>query len=148
MTYTKDFKTLASVVVTECLVFPAVEIVAGKKIPHCLVREAIWDTGADTTIISSCIAKELGLKPISTTGIQGVNGLSMSNLYRVHIGLPSGELVHDVEVMEMDDEACDYGVIIGMDLIHECDLAITHPNNQTKFTYERPSKRDLDFTKE
>jgi hypothetical protein len=38
-------------------------------------------------------------------------------------------------------------MIIGMDVMKEMDIAITNANGRTKFTYERPSTRNLDFSK-
>ena len=76
---------------------------------------AMWDTGADTTLISSRIVKELRLQPYKQGGIAGIGGASDSNVYLVHILVPTGDFVTGVEVMESDFQ--DYDVIIGTDVI-------------------------------
>ena len=39
-------------------------------------------------------------------------------------------------------------MLIGMDIINLGDFAITNKNGNTKFTFEIPSSRDIDFVKE
>ena len=78
---------------TECDIYS----VSGRKF-H--TERAIWDTGADTTIISSRIVKELNLQPYKAGGISGIGGATGSNVYLVHVLVPTGDFVTQVEVME------------------------------------------------
>lgn len=55
-TYKKEYLYLADDIMTECDIYSA----EGRKY-H--TERAIWDTGADTTIISSRIVRELDLQP-------------------------------------------------------------------------------------
>lgn len=126
---------------TACIVFPEDVQLTGKRF---YTDNAIWDTGAEITVISYKIAKELNLKPIGEGELGGIGGDTVSKVYRIHLGLPSSELVHDL--MVMSDDLGDHDVLIGMDIISMCDFAITHPEQSTKFTFARPSTRDLDFT--
>lgn len=147
--FTVTFPGGAEALITNCIVMPAVDFSKGEKVTsYYPTNNAIWDTGADTTIICQRIARMLQLKPHIKSAITGIGGVVSSNVYRIHLGLPSGEAVLELEAMELPDEQMDYDVIIGMDVIRECDFAITNKDGNTKFTYERPSKRDLDFTKE
>ncbi|MBR1504705.1 MAG: aspartyl protease family protein, partial [Prevotella sp.] len=76
-TYKKEYPTLVENIMTECDIYS----VSGRKF-H--TERAIWDTGADTTIISSRIVKELNLQPYKAGGISGIGGATGSNVYLVH----------------------------------------------------------------
>lgn len=147
--FTTTFPGGAEALITECIVIPAVDFSNGEKVSsYYPTNNAVWDTGADTTIIRKSIADALHLIPANKSAIAGIGGVVSSNVYLIHLGLPSGEAVLELEAMELPDDQIDYDVIIGMDVIRECDFAITNKEGDTRFTYERPSKRDLDFTKE
>lgn len=147
--FTITFPGGAEALITSCIVMPAADFSKGEKVTSYYPTDnAVWDTGADTTIIRKSIADALHLKPLIKSAITGIGGIVSSNVYSIHLGLPSGEAVFELEAMELPDVQMEYDVIIGMDVIRECDFAITNKDGNTKFTYERPSKRDLDFTKE
>ena len=61
----------------------------------------------------------------------------------VHIGLPTGDIITDVVVTEIDSE--DYDMVIGMDVISKGDFAITNKNEKTTFSFRIPSKEEIDF---
>lgn len=147
--FTITFPGGAEALITNCIVMPATDFSKGEKVTSYYPTDnAVWDTGADTTIIRKSVAEALGLIPLVKSAISGIGGVVSSNVYSIHLGLPSGEAVLELEAMELPDEQMEYDVIIGMDVIRECDFAITNKDANTKFTYDRPSKRDLDFTKE
>jgi len=141
--YTQVFSANSSAIQTSCIVFPLDAQISRKRYYS---ENALWDTGAEISVISNKIVKELGLNPIGEGELGGIGGDSVSSIYEIHLGLPSGELIQDLLVMS--DDLQDHDILIGMDVISQCDLAITHPQDLMKFTYERPSRRDLDFTKE
>lgn len=148
MNFTKHYSKIAKALITDCSIMDGVDLKPGMKVQQLSTDNAIWDTGADTTIVCKSILDELQVKPQGRVAILGIGSLLDSRLYTIHLGLPSGDLIHNLHVMAMDDDQTDYDVIIGMDVISLCDFAITTPNKKTKFTFERPSKRDIDFTKE
>lgn len=129
-TFKKEYPDIVDVILTECSIYSA----DGRKF-H--TEKAMWDTGADTTIISR-IVSELQLKPYRQGGIAGIGGASDSNVYLVHILVPTGDFVTYVEVMESDFE--DYDVIIGMDVISFGDLLVTNADNKTIFQFRTPSE--------
>ena len=135
-TFKKEYPNLVESVITECDVYSS----TGQKF-H--TDHAIWDTGADTTVISSRIVKKLQLKPLRQGFITGIGGDSNSNAYLVHIRVPTGDFVTDVEVMEND--YYDYDVIIGTDVIMFGDLLITNENNKTTFQFRTPSEGGVDL---
>ena len=129
-TYKKEYPNLAESVLTECDIYTA----DGRKF-H--TERAMWDTGADTTIISSRIVKELNLQPYKQGGIAGIGGATGSNVYLVHVLIPTGDVVTYVEVMESDFE--DIDVLIGMDIIAFGDFLLTNADNRTTFQFRTPS---------
>lgn len=104
---------------------------------------AMWDTGATTTIISSRIVRQLQLKPYQQGGISGIGGASNTNTYLVHVLIPTGDVVTNCEVMESDFE--DYDVIIGMDIISLGDFCFTNPDDQSAFSFRIPAKEHVIF---
>ncbi len=141
--YTQVYEDTQSSLRTSCIVFP-IDVQQTKK--RFYSDNALWDTGAEISVISERMVKELGLSAIGEGELGGIGGDSKVSVYEIHLGLPSGELIQNLLVMS--DKLPDHDILIGMDVISQCDMAITHPNQQTKFTFERPSKRDIDFTKD
>ena len=123
-------------IMTECDIYS----VNGRKFhTEC----AIWDTGADTTIISSRIVKEMNLQPYKAGGISGIGGATGSNVYLVHVLVPTGDFVANVEVMESDFE--DIDVLIGMDVIVFGDFLITNADGKTTFQFRTPTEGGVEL---
>ena len=135
-TYKKEYPNLEESVLTECDIYTA----DGRKF-H--TERAMWDTGADTTIISSRIVKELNLQPYKQGGIAGIGGATGSNVYLVHVLIPTGDVVTYVEVMESDFE--DIDVLIGMDIIAFGDFLLTNADSKTTFQFRTPSIGGIDL---
>lgn len=134
--YKKEYPYLVEDIVTECDIYTA----EGHKF-H--TERAMWDTGADTTIISSRIVNELKLQPYKQGGIAGIGGATGSNVYLVHVLVPTGDFVTSVEVMESDFE--DIDVLIGMDVIIFGDFLITNKDGKTIFQFRTPSEGGLEL---
>ena len=141
--YTQVYEDAQSSLKTSCIIFPQDTQTTGKRYYS---DNALWDTGAEISVVSNKVVNELGLTAIGEGEIAGIGGDSQVSVYEVHLGLPSGELIQNLLVM--GDDLPDHDMLIGMDVISQCDFAISHPKKKTKFTFERPSKRDIDFTKE
>lgn len=143
--YTQFFEGLADSLVTDCYLFPAVDFGKGEKISvRYYSDKAAWDTGSESTVIRPALAEYLGLKPIGKALLSGAGGDNEGNLYKIHLGLPNGDLVHNVTVIAA--EIPDYDILIGMDIISTCDFAITNKEDKTVFSIDRPSARIIDFT--
>ena len=132
----KEYTTLVEDIMTECDIYS----VNGRKF-H--TERAVWDTGADTTIISSRIVKELNLQPYKAGGISGIGGATGSNVYLVHVLVPTGDFVTSVEVMENDFQ--DIDVLIGMDVIVFGDFLITNKDGMTTFQFRTPSEGGVEL---
>ena len=135
-TYKKEYPTLVEDIVTECSIYS----IDGHKF-H--TDRALWDTGADTTIISSRIVRQLQLQPYRQGGISGIGGATGSNIYLVHVLVPTGDAVTSVEVMESDFE--DIDVLIGMDIIIFGDFLITNKDSKTTFQFRTPSEGGVEL---
>lgn len=135
-TFKKEYPDLVESVITECDIYSS----DGHRF-H--TERALWDTGADTTIISSRISKQLQLKPLRQGYITGIGGDNTSNAYLVHVQLPTGDFVTDVEVME--DDYYDYDVIIGTDVIMFGDFLISNAEDKTTFQFRTPSEGGIDL---
>lgn len=108
---------------------------------------ALWDTGASNTVITSKVAKDLGLLPTGKVRTNHANGTSIVNTYLIKIALPNGVGIRGVRVTE-GVLTGNFEVLIGMDIITLGDFAISNYNGKTNFTFRVPSKKNIDFVAE
>lgn len=115
---------------------------AAPKVHPCI---AVWDTGANGTVITKQVADELGLKPIGITEVYHAQGKGLTSEYLVNVALPSGVIVPGVRVTEGMLAGCD--VLIGMDIIGMGDFAVTNANSHggTTLSFCIPSVAEIDF---
>lgn len=107
---------------------------------------AIWDTGSECTTISRRAADALDLKPIGEIEAHHSGGHSIVNIYLINLMLPNGVEFQGLRVM--DGNFDDTDVLLGMDVLSQCDFAVTHPCMQTKLSFQIPSIADIDFNKQ
>ena len=106
---------------------------------------AIWDTGAMRSTISTQLANELGLIPLGQTRVCHADGESLCNYYVVNLLLPNKI---EIKMLVVNDgKLTDTDMLIGMDVISLCDFAITSSGAKTKFSFQVPSTIDVDFEK-
>lgn len=106
---------------------------------------AIWDTGAVRTVISSKVVAELGLQPRGKVEMYHANGVSYVNTYFVNLLLPNNMEVQILQVM--DGNLPDADILLGMDVIGLGDFALTAPEGKTLFSFSMPSQYAIDFKK-
>ena len=107
---------------------------------------ALWDTGASSSLIRPEIAAKLDLKPISKTLMATPSDQEVpSNIYLINIYLPSKARIVKIQALEGIPNNCD--MLIGMDVIAIGDFAVTNFNGQTKFSFRIPSMTEIDFCK-
>ena len=106
---------------------------------------AIWDTGAVRTVISSKVVAELGLQPRGKVEMYHANGVSYVNTYFVNLLLPNNMEVQILQVM--DGNLPDADILLGMDVIGLGDFALTAPQGKTLFSFSQPSQYAIDFNK-
>jgi hypothetical protein len=113
--------------------------------------EAVWDTGATGTVITSKVVTELGLQPSGKVTVQGVGQAGtpsqhLCNTYLVNLYLPNKTIVSGVRVSENSLAGCD--VLIGMDVICNGDFAVTNEGGKTTWTFRMPACEEIDFVQE
>lgn len=106
---------------------------------------AIWDTGATASVITSDVAKELGLIPISRGISRGVNGEKVVPVYAVSINLPNN-VVFNIPVSE-GEPGGGWDLLIGMDVISNGDFCVSNFAGQTTFSFRIPSEEATDYVK-
>lgn len=108
---------------------------------------ALWDTGSTYSSISAKIVKDLGLQHLKTTFLDTSGGRIKSNVYTVNL-LLSNSIRFCIDVTALNDlESRGIDFLIGMDIIHFGDFAISTYNGETCFSFRIPSKGHIDFTK-
>ena len=107
---------------------------------------ALWDTGAEASVITKRVAEQLGISPNGSAVSYNAGGSCIVNTYLVNIGLPNNVIFQALRVSE--GELTGFDVLIGMDIIGRGDFAISCVNGKTKFTFQLPSTHDIDFVKE
>ena len=107
---------------------------------------ALWDTGATASVISTDIVSQLGLSPISQCKTYHAQGESIVNVYLVDLILPNELRVKDVRVTE--GRLNGFGLLIGVDIINLGDFALTYKNKQTVFSFQIPATHEYDFVKQ
>lgn len=100
--------------------------------------KALVDTGAQTTMISSSVAKTMQLRPIGKAQFLGVGGMSEHNNYLFHIGFTMVEpeiepgisrttlhvMPPPIQGGEMNLENSGFDVLLGMDIVGNGSLAV------------------------
>lgn len=99
--------------------------------------DAIWDTGATSSMIASNIVKRLNLKPVSSTVIAGVHGVQNANCYVIDAMFSIGTILPDIKVAEASDTG-GFGLLVGMDIIGEGVLHIDGTSNVLTVEFELP----------
>ena len=108
---------------------------------------AIWDTGATNTAISSKVVKKCGLIPTGQATSNTANGQCIVNTYLIDISLPNNVNIKGVQATEFTAvEGAD--LLIGMDIMSLGDLAISNYQGKTTFTFRVPSIACTDYVKQ
>ena len=145
--YTQTFSKPALCISTMCKISEPYDasLDTGEHPPF-LELNAIWDTGAMRSTISTQIAEELKLIPLGQTRVCHADGESICNYYVVNLLLPNR--IEIKMLMVNDGKLTDTDMLIGMDVISLCDFTITNPGPETKFSFQVPSTIDIDFEKQ
>lgn len=107
--------------------------------------KALWDTGATGCVITSEVARKMGLKPIGKALVHHAKGSSEHNVYLVSLFMPNGIAIPSIKITECDDTSGMFGFIIGMDIITAGDFSITNMNGVTTFSFRMPSMKEIDY---
>lgn len=147
--FTVDYSGTASSLQTQCGVCPGVAIealAAGEKHPEVKTVEAIWDTGAEVSSISTRVASEMGLVSLGKAHNSTAAGFVEVDVFAVNILLPNG--VNFAMVPVTGNDLGDVDMLIGMDIISKGDFSITNVDSKTTFSFRIPSMERIDYVKE
>ena len=89
---------------------------------------AIWDTGATSSMISANTAKKLMLAPVGLTQIAGVHGINNAKTYLVDVVFGNGFTLHEIKVSEASDFG-GFDFLVGMDIISRGIMAVDGVTN-------------------
>lgn len=145
--YTKCYNAQVLDVVTECTVYPPFvmqDVATRKDLPKGFVATAMWDTGAEVTLLHPRVVKALALERESQVLLSGIGGETVEENYVVHILLPTGNLAFGVEATATENVG-EYDVIIGMDIISNGDFAFTNKDGKSQFSFRFPTEGHVDF---
>lgn len=110
---------------------------------------AMWDTGADISLMSKELAEKLEIdftKPMSGVGMFGTGETVVGFAY---IALMSnGQVVETyAAIIDSTSPTGEYSFIIGMDFIRKGTLAISSSKLETTLSFTIPSPEPIDFTR-
>ena len=137
-TFTIEYISKQTDIATTCKVFNSLE--SGGVSYN---GNAVWDTGATSTVIHTRVSKFLNLVPTGRAVAYGVNSLTEVNEYVIDIKLHDEIFFKNLQVIEAN-LAGNADVLVGMDIIGQGDFAIC---NAKVFSFALPSfDRAIDFT--
>jgi predicted aspartyl protease len=125
---------------TEAMIFPS----PGRDSSG-IKTSVLWDTGATHSCLSPKMAKELGLKPIDTIIVHGVNSSKVADVVIASIGFANGLFLAGRRFSVSEIPGTD--ILIGMDIIMMGDFAISYGGGKTQFSFVIPPfEHKISFT--
>ena len=107
--------------------------------------KALLDTGANGSCISTRLASACQLHPVSAMKMISAHGMSVTQVYEVSIKLPNDILFSEIPVVEVAGSKA-FDIIIGMDILTNCDFAFSSDDKEACFALRIPSaKKIIDF---
>ena len=106
-----------------------------------VTARALWDTGAERSVITPEISRALGLIRVGNTKIYGVNKTSAAEIVKATIILPNNIRIPDMRVW-VCNLIPNTDILIGMDIIGQGDFAISNAGGKTLFTFAIPPFED------
>ena len=147
--FTIKYPGLANRIITAVSLTPAFDPAEHTKPPYPLFSaQALWDTGATNSVITSAAATGMSLVSVGPTMVAHGGGIQETNTYMVNILLPNNVGMAGVRVAELGNDVGDFGVIIGMDIISGSDFSITNVDGETWMTFRIPSLQRIDYVVE
>jgi hypothetical protein len=106
--------------------------------------KALWDTGANRSMISTHAALELELNILGIASIEGFHGEDFRPFHDVNIGIVKGVGFEKIRVVAAKSLAGRHA-LLGMDIISQLDFAITNVDGATVHSIRFPSAETIDF---
>ena len=145
--FTVKSSTTRNRLVSPCAAYKAWAPDRGAAQPPRRQFNALWDTGATNSMITSRAVADLGLEAGGYPHVHHVQGTTNEvPFYFVNLVLFSNFHFPDVAVIL--GELTDTDLLIGMDIINRGDFAVSNRNGATSFSFRIPSIADFDFAAE
>jgi hypothetical protein len=103
---------------------------------------AIWDTGATSSMISTSMAKKLQLNPIGTIQIAGVHGVANAKVYNIDILFQNGFTIKNIKVSEASNFG-GFDLLVGMDIIKRGVFLIDGIDGELKVLFQFPADSSI-----
>ena len=103
--------------------------------------DALWDTGAGSSMITQDIVNQCGLKPIRDSYFHSASGIQKTEFYLINIYLPGGVEFYELPVMRGNFSHGRWHLIIGMDVIGAGEFSVKNVNSKTEFLFLIPDHR-------
>ena len=133
---------------TPCLISEAWDSNGPIAKPVAKEYQALWDTGANRSSITSEVVSSLGLVNTTYTDVEHAGGITPDvPVYLVNITLLNRVEIVGVEVTTVQLPS-NVNALIGMDIINAGDFAISNQKGKTTFSFRIPSKHEIDFVTE
>lgn len=118
-------------------------------LPKAAKVNAMWDTGAETCLMTLALANKLGYTFDRIIPAHGLTGSANTPIGYVYVSLVGGGEVISVMTAIINETSPDrdYSFIIGLDLIRRGTLAITSTAIDTTLSFVVPASQTIDFLK-
>jgi hypothetical protein len=141
-----QFDTVQQKIVTTARLYPAA---AADTRPF--LTKALWDTGANASVITPYLANAMQLRIIDQDVVRGVTGSSLVDVTTVTMEIPGQGTYYDLRVLVCPfnaDPESDVQMLIGMDIISGGDFVLSNGGDNTLFTFAFPASPDkIDLSK-
>lgn len=98
---------------------------------------AIIDTGATTSAVSSKLAASIKLLERGTIVVTGVHSKTIATKYTADIQFPNEICFHDTNLIEINPIGS-FDVLIGMDILSQGNFSVSIAEGKVHFSYKTP----------
>jgi len=129
-----EFTHIVKEIETPVTIYSSSESTEGK----CIKINAIWDTGATHSVISTELAKQLDAEPVDKCLVSDVYKKNKTtDVIMATLILPNGSIMYGKRFSICGIPGTD--VLIGMDIISMGDFVITNAKGKTMFSFVIPT---------
>jgi uncharacterized protein YchJ len=146
LAFNRSFPAIVSVLTSPVRIREAFDPKVSQPTEPTKEYNAIWDTGATRTAITSKVAQECGLKPTGMCKVRTAAGETDACTYFISVYLPNKVCIPQLRVTEAKISGAD--VLLGMDIIVNGDFAVTNYGGKTNLSFRMPSIECIDFVKQ
>jgi hypothetical protein len=110
-----------------------------------LSTKAIWDTGAQKSIITPYLADLLKVQPVNRITVGGITSKSPADIVMITLEIPNHGTYKNLEVAVCPfntNPKSDMHILIGMDIITQGDFVLSNGDGYTLFSFAVPPSSD------